>query len=298
LPPAITDLWNLVLVSNIESALLWLTSLFGGVAGIAIIVFTVVVRTLMLPLSLQQIKSQKAMAALQPRLKELQQRYAGDRGKIGQEQIKLYKEAGVNPAAGCLPLLIQMPIWFSLYSALITLSNNGQLCADPARMAESHIPCSDAVAAFAQGFLWIPSLGMHSTPSADPATWPLVILPIVTAITQWMVQKMSTMPSADPQQQQMNRMMEFMPFMFLMFSFQVAAGLTLYWVVSNLYSIAQQYFTVGWGSLPFLGNKGGSPAVPLRPNGSPPATQERQNGPRPSRRRGSTSSSGRKKRGK
>src|ERR1041384_5598564 len=105
------------------SALLWLTSITNS-AGLTIMLFTIIVRTAMLPLSLQQIKSQRAMMALQPRLKELQAKYAGNRAQMGQEQIKLYKEAGVNPAAGCLPMLIQMPIWIALYSALTTLSHD------------------------------------------------------------------------------------------------------------------------------------------------------------------------------
>ena len=247
MPDSVTQIWNLVLVWNIEAALIWLTS-FTGHAGWAIILLTIIIRTAMLPLSLQQIKSQKAMAALQPRLRELQQRYAGDRSRMGQEQIRLYKEAGVNPAAGCLPMVLQLPIWFALYSSLINLSHQS-----------TEEGAAEAVQAFSHGFLWIPNLAAPSTPTADPATWVLVILPILTAITQWIVQKMSTMPTTDPQQQQMNKMMEFMPFMFLMFSFQVAAGLTLYWVVSNLFTIVQQYFAVGWGSLPFLGS-GGSPA--------------------------------------
>jgi YidC/Oxa1 family membrane protein insertase len=294
LPDSVTQIWNLALVHPIEGALLWLTELTGS-AGWAIILFTFIIRTAMLPLSLQQIKSQKAMMALQPRLRELQQRYAGDRSRMGQEQIRLYKEAGVNPAAGCLPMLIQLPIWFALYSSLINLSH---------RSVEADAP--EAVRAFSHGFLWIQNLAALSTPDFnDPSTWPLVILPVLTAITQWIVQKMSTMPTTDPQQQQMNRMMEFMPFMFLMFSFQVAAGLTLYWVVSNLYSIVQQRFAVGWGSLPFLGSSGppaggGTPAVPNGggPNGRGPngqAVSPSRPRPSPTRRR---SSSSRRRRGK
>jgi YidC/Oxa1 family membrane protein insertase len=265
-PDSFTQIWNTLLVWPIEGALLALVS-FTTSAGWAIILFTVIIRTVMLPLSLAQIKSQKAMMALQPRLRELQQRYAGDRNRMGQEQIRLYKEAGVNPVAGCLPMLLQLPIWFALYSALINLSNRS---VDP--------NAEEAVKAFSHGFLWIPNLAALSAPTTDPVTWPLVILPVLTAITQWIVQKMSTMPTTDPQQQQMNRMMELMPFMFLMFSFQVAAGLTLYWVVSNLYTIVQQYFAVGWGTLPYLGSGnppasgGGSPAAlsGRGPNGQGP----------------------------
>jgi hypothetical protein len=126
-------------------------------------------------------------------------------------------------------------------------------------------------------------------PTGDPSTWPLVILPLLTAVTQWIVQKMSTLPPLDAQQAQMNRMMEFMPLMFLVFSFQVASGLVLYWVVSNFYSIVQQRFTLGWGTLPYLGNK---------PPPSDPSASSKETSPRPvstSNRRGGSSSARRRK---
>jgi YidC/Oxa1 family membrane protein insertase len=274
LPDSFTHVWNLVLVWNIENALLWLTTVTGS-AGIAIIVFTILVRTGMLPLSIKQIQSQKAMMTLQPKLKELQKRYEGDRAKLGQAQIQLYKEAGVNPLAGCLPMAIQMPIWFALYSALINLSHNEE--------------------SFKSSFLWIHSLAAPAMPTfGDVSTWPLVILPVLTADTQWVVQKMSTMPTTDPQQQQMNRMMEFMPFMFLMFSFQVASGLTVYWVISNIYSIVQQRVFVGWGTLPYLGTKlEAQPAATQNALSKPTGPGEPQSSS--SRRR---TASSRKRRGK
>lgn len=241
---AITEVWNVLLVWPIENALLALTQAAGS-AGLAIIIFTVAVRTLMLPLGIQQARSQRAMARLQPQLREIQKRYSGDRTKQSQEQMRLYRESGVNPVAGCLPLVLQMPIWFALYSALINLGNN--------------------VETFQTPFAWIPNL-------AHPD--PIYILPVLTGATQWVVQRMSTMPSSDPQTQQMNRMMEFMPIMFFVFSLQVASGLALYWVVSNVYSFFQQYFLVGWGNLPFLGSKkptdpgaGGNGAAVAAPRG-------------------------------
>jgi len=213
-----------MLVWPIMGALRYLTELTGN-AGFAIILFTITIRTVLLPLTIFQIRSQRSMQRMQPLLKELQQRYASDRQKLAQEQMRLYKENGVNPAAGCLPLVLQMPIWFALYSALLTLANSHD---DPA---------------FQAGFLWLPSLA-HSDP--------FYVLPVITGATQWVVQRMSMMPTSDPQQQQMNRMMEFMPLMFFFFSLQVASGLALYWVVSNLYTFVQQYFAMGWGTLPFL----------------------------------------------
>ncbi len=284
---AFLPIWNTFLVYPIMHALQKLTELVGS-AGIAIILLTIIIRTLMLPLSMIQIRSQKSMQRLQPQLRELQQKYGNDRQRMAQEQMRLYKEGGVNPVAGCLPLVLQMPIWFALYSALITLANN-----DPS---------------FQEPFLWIPSL-------AHPD--PLYILPIVTGVTQWVVQRMSMTPTADPQQAQMNRMMEFMPIMFFFFSLQVASGLALYWVVSNLYTFAQQYFAVGWGTLPFLSTRGkrGTPAnsgsaggtsgsgksgsatrgdgTASGPNGSQPV--DSGNGRAQSPRRGSGSSTRRRK---
>ena len=105
--------------------------------GFSIILFTLVVRLATFPLNMQQIKSSKAMQELQPRMKEMQEKYKNDREKLAQEQMALYKEAGVNPLGGCLPTLVQMPIWFALYQSLTQLSHEGLLY---------------------EGFFWIPSL--------------------------------------------------------------------------------------------------------------------------------------------
>ena len=271
----LTYVWNLTLVWPIENALLGLTSLSAS-AGIAIILFTVAVRTALLPLSLVQVRSQKAMVQLQPQLAELQKKHGGDRQRLGQETMRLYRENGANPMLGCLPLLLQMPIWIALYSALINLSSPEREIAD-----------------FHAAFLWIPNLGLPpDLKLEDPTTWAGLTLPVLTAATQWVVQRMSTMPSTDPTQAQMQRTMEFMPLMFLFFSFQVAAGLTLYWVVSNIYSIAQQRFTMGWGTLPWLGSPVPTPADPKSPPGGATAPHP------PPRRRKPTGGSIRRKRGK
>jgi YidC/Oxa1 family membrane protein insertase len=110
------------------------------------------------------------------------------------------------------------------------------------------------------------------------------------------------MPTADPTQLQMQRTMEFMPLMFLFFSFQVASGLVLYWVISNVYSIAQQRFTTGWGTLPWLGSKGAPPADPKSPSPKSPSPKSPSTGakaPAPrQRRRSAAGGSARRKRGK
>jgi YidC/Oxa1 family membrane protein insertase len=272
---ALLPIWNPFLVKPIEAALVGLTDLTGS-AGIAIIIFTFAVRTLMLPLSIIQIRSQKAMMAMQPQLREIQRRYAGDRARLGQEQMRLYRESGFNPAAGCLPLVLQMPIWFALYSALLNLGSSEQ---------------------FQSSFLWVSNLAKPVAQLAEEqgglfslSALPLYILPVLTAVTQWVVQKMSTMPSADPQQQSMNRMLEFMPFMFAVFAFQVGSGLVLYWVASNVYSFFQQYFTLGWGGLPILGTR--TAAVATSESTTTETRPHRSSRPRP---RGSGGSSRRRR---
>src|SRR5436190_2570721 len=215
--------WDTFLVHPIQQALLELTRITGN-AGWAIILFTLGIRTLLLPLGIQQARSQRNMAKLQPQLREIQKKFAGDRAKQSQEQMRLYRETGINPAAGCLPLFLQFPIWFALYAALNQLANHPEEYPD-----------------FQAAFLWLPSLAQHD---------PIYILPVLTGATQWVVQRMSTMPVADPQQQSMNRALEFMPIMFVFFALNFPSGLAVYWVTSNIYSFVQQYFLVGWGNLP------------------------------------------------
>jgi YidC/Oxa1 family membrane protein insertase len=230
-PTEFTDLWNLIIVHPLIDGLKYLAMVTGS-GGLAIILFTIAIRAVMLPLSLYQMRSQKAMSAVQPLVKEMQKKYGNDRERVTQETMRIYKEHGVNPASGCLPLLIQMPIFIGLYSALITLSGHDH-----------------GDAQFHEAFMWLPSLG-----EADP----LYIMPVLTGVTQLVLQRMMTMPSSDPQQQMMNRMMTFMPLVFLGVTFSLPSGLVMYWVVSNAVSMLQQYFTTGWGSLfPLIPGLGG-----------------------------------------
>ncbi|MCL5959635.1 MAG: YidC/Oxa1 family membrane protein insertase [Chloroflexi bacterium] len=214
------EIWELGIVHPLADALALLTGYIGNY-GLAIILFTIAVKLVMLPLTIQQLRSSKAMMVIQPKLRELQKKYGKDREKLMQEQMALYKEHKVNPAAGCLPLLIQMPVWFGLYQALMLLNSREGFAVG--------------------GFLWIPSLAHQ-----EGAPY---ILAILTAATQWVVQRMMAPKTDDPQQKTMNQMTQFMPLMFLVFAFQVPAGLVLYWVTSNLFTFVQQYFATGWGSL-------------------------------------------------
>ena len=201
--------------------------------GIAIIAFTIIVKTATLPLTLKSVYSMKRMQELQPRLQALQKQHKNDKDKLMQEQMALYKEHGVNPVAGCLPMLVQMPIWIALYWALFQLAGAPEAGGHPE---------------FGKPFLWISNLGQPEfTPENFPSQWP--ILAVLTGVTQWITTKMAQQPSTDPQQQTMNQVMQIMPIMFIFFSLSVPAGLVLYWVASNVYQMVQQYFITGWGML-------------------------------------------------
>ncbi len=208
------------------------TAELTGSAGVAIILFTILIKTLLLPLTIKSVRSTKAMQELQPKIRELQKKYGQDRQRLSAEMMKLYQEHGINPMSGCLPMLIQIPIFFGLYFAIRNLSLS-------------------QVGAWAHGFLWVPDL-------AKPD--PLRILPILAGLFQF-IQTRMTRPAGmrrfeDPQQQMMYTMMLFMPIMVVLFGWNFAAGPVLYWVVSAVYSVVQQWLITGWGAmrdwLPFL----------------------------------------------
>lgn len=200
-----------------------------GSFGLAIIVFTIIVRLIFLPLSIKSTKSMRDMQAnqakLKPQLDALKKKYGNDRQRLLEEQNRLYKESGISPLSGlggCLPMLIQMPIWIGLYSALFNLSSQNE--------------------AFLAPFLWLPNL-------ADREGMPY-ILTAFTGISQFAIAKMTAQPSADDQQKTMNTMMQFMmPAMMVWFATQVPAGLVLYWSANNVFQFFQQLFTTGWGQL-------------------------------------------------
>jgi len=199
-----------------------------GSAGWAIILFTLLIRLVLVPLTLKQLKSSKAMQDLQPRLRELQKKYEKDKEKLAAETMALYKAHGVNPAAGCLPLFLQMPILFALYWALQNLARS-----DPA---------------FQASFWWMRSLKEPDVLQISSTPLP-GLMPILAGVTQWVQTRMMTPHTDDPQQKMQNSIMQFMPLMIVWFGLSFPSGLALYWVASNLFSIVQQYFITGWGSL-------------------------------------------------
>jgi len=236
--------WNLILLQPMLNFLILLSNVFFSSFGIAIIALVIIVRLLMTPLTLKQLHSTRAMQALQPKMKELQKKYGKDKDKLKQEISKLYKESGVSPL-GCLwPLLIQLPIWIALYRSVLQLA-----AATPEDLMglSSKLYSWSAVhhaVPLDPNFLWL------NLAQPDVPPYGYFILPVLVAASMWVLQKMSTVPSTDPQQQSMGKMMIWMmPLLFGFMTLMFPSGLALFWLVSNIIGIVTQYFITGWGSL-------------------------------------------------
>ncbi|MEE9325230.1 MAG: YidC/Oxa1 family membrane protein insertase [Dehalococcoidia bacterium] len=240
---AIGTIFNEIFLRPLLNSLVFLYNILGNNFGLAIIAFTIIIRILILPLTMRQLRSTRAMMGLQPKVQELQKKFKGDRQRISQETMRLYKEEGINPI-GCLgPTIIQLPIWIGLYRAILqALPSNPEGLVDFSQKLYSWLPGVHEAVPLNRGFLWL-DLG-----ETDPAR---IVMPVLVGGSMWVLQRMSTTgaPAAGSSQASMNRMMQWMmPIMFGMFTFQFPSGLALYWVVSNLIGIAFQYRVTGWGA--------------------------------------------------
>jgi len=243
----IFEIWNTVIIEPMINSLVILYSLFFSNFGISIIVFTIIIRGIMIPLTVKQSRQIREMTSLQPKLKELQQKHGKDRQKISQETMRLYKEHGVNPL-GCLgPMFIQFPIWIGLYQALIkTLPSTPEKLVDLSGYLYYWMPKINEIIPINRGFFWLDLSQPDKTP----------LLPILVGVSMFLMQKMTTMPSADPKQQSTNQMMLWMmPVMFGFFTISFPSGLALYWIVSNIAGIIIQGFVTGWTPLTSIRTK-------------------------------------------
>jgi YidC/Oxa1 family membrane protein insertase len=173
--------------------------------GVAIILLTVLVKVLLYPLTAKSMKSMNEMRKLQPEIEKLKAKFGSDRDKLNQATMQLYQQHKVNPLGGCLPMLLQLPIWFALYATLQT-----------------------SVELYRAPFLWMHDLTRHD---------PYFILPVAMGLSSWLMQKISPQP-ADNAQAKM--MLYFMPIFFSVLMLFVPGGLTLYIFVNNVLSIVQQ----------------------------------------------------------
>lgn len=227
----------------------------AGAFAIAIVVLTLILRGCMIPLTRKQLRSSRAMQVLQPKLKELQARYKNDPQGLMQAQQALYKEHGVNPVSGCLPLLIQMPFLYALYDSFFTALKP----ASATETAAQHLLRINAdLYPFVPHLHALPITTFFWTDLATPDPWH--ILPVVAAALTFIQLRMA-MPVRKPapagqrqdsMTQATSTMQYIMPFFTLFIGWTFPAGLALYWCVSTLFSAVQQYFISGLGSL-FVG---------------------------------------------
>lgn len=239
----------------------------AGSFAVALIILTLIIRSCLIPLTRRQIKSSREMQVLQPKLKELQTQYRSDPQALMAAQRELYKEHGVSPLSGCLPLLIQMPFLYAIYGAFLLVFNfdkvgktnvTESIAHHIARINEHLYPFVPHLHALPHTEFFWANLGQMDR-----------VLPVIAALLT-LVQLRMAMPvrkkpapgsTPDTTAQATQATMYIMPVFTLIFGFQVAAGLALYWCITTLFSIVQTYFLSGLGSL-FVGIPGMEHLVP------------------------------------
>lgn len=200
--------------------------------GVAIILLTVIVRLLLYPISKKQIESQKKLQDLQPEIKKLQDKYKDDKEKKGRALMEFYKEKKVNPASGCLPLVVQIVFFIALYQAFIAGINFNSTCGD----LYSFVACPSGI-------------NMNFFGILDLAK-PNVVLAVIAAAGQFVQTKMMMSKNPAPAKKGdfssiMNQQMLYLgPLLTLFIGMKFPAGLALYWVVNTLFAIVQQYLTM------------------------------------------------------
>ena len=244
----IGNLFQALFAQPILNVLMVLYHLFGNMA-LSIIVLTVIVRLLLFPLYMRQLRSSKAMQAIQPLIADVRKKYKDQREQY-QAMQAIYKEYGVSPAAGCLPLLIQLPILYGLFYAL----------RDALNVNNDKIPVylhnlNSLIYPFLPKFIFPPDPYMmwFGGPINLGHPDPTHILPILAGLATFLQLRMSQprnrSGAKDAMSQQMAIMQYVMPFVTFFFALNFAAGLALYWTTTSVFSMVQQYFVTGWGSL-------------------------------------------------
>lgn len=265
-------MWDAIIITPFINFLLFIYNLVGGNFGIAVILFTIVIRLITHPLMVSQIKGSQGMQELQkhPRWIEAQEKYKNDKEKLSQEQMAIYKELGINPFGACLPMIIQFPIIIGLYQAIIQAMANSPLdllklvrhiypwLVDfiPSMNVASLVPLNNQ-------FLWM-DLGQPERVNIPGIPFGIPVLAILVVITTFLQSKLMAPPTANPKDQsaQMTGIMNlYMPIFMGWLAYTLASGLSLYFVVSNVVGILQ-YALLGkanWKSL-LPGRKVAAPA--------------------------------------
>jgi YidC/Oxa1 family membrane protein insertase len=294
----------------------WLLSLLGTLLsfyydvipeyGIAIILLTLTVSLLLFPLTVKQTRSMKAMQEIQPEVKKLQKEHKGDKEELNKHLMELYKERGVNPAAGCLPLIVQMPIWFALYRVLwqgngipadsalseglteananlYMLDENGDPTGTLIEGVDIASSVFDEVLFLGMNLLVRPSDAVSLDNIARSIPY-LVMIAIIVAAGFYQQVQTSRKRTDAPQQEQnsqmegMQKAMKIMPFVFGFITWQFVTGLGLYFATSNLFRVGQQAFILRLGD---SGGSSGKAESSAADDPDPSDTPPNSNGPSP-----------------
>jgi YidC/Oxa1 family membrane protein insertase len=241
--------WNAIFIQPLVNVIVVTYALLGHNFVLAVLTATILVQLVTWPLTMKSVQSSKKMSALQQSAewKDAQKKYKNDREKMAQVTMALYKEHGINPASGCVPTLIQMPLLIAFYSSINLL-----LAVNPDSLL-------DLTGHLYRNIGFIADIAKTTIPLQSQFLWlnlarpdPFYIMPVLVAGSTWISQKTMSMPSADPQASAMNNQMQvMMPLMFGFFALQFPSGLAAYWIISSLVRMTFQGMTQGWkGVLP------------------------------------------------
>ncbi len=227
--------WNLLLMEPLINALLLLTNLVGGQFGVAIILFTIILRIVTIPFTLRQLQSTRAMQTLQPRMQEIQKKYK-DPKRRQEETMKLYRESGVNPLGCFMPMAIQMLVFIALYRALaFVVGGSPESVVDLSQKIYAWSYLSEAVP-LKQSFLWLELGESDST----------FVLPLMVGVSTYVQTRLAATPATTPQQQQQQQMMTWMmPLVLVWITMALPSGVGVYWVVSNVFQVFASFFVYG-----------------------------------------------------
>ncbi|MFC2011624.1 YidC/Oxa1 family membrane protein insertase [Chloroflexota bacterium] len=259
---SVGGIWDLIILNPIINVLITLSGYLLNSVGLAIILLTILVNLLMYPLTQKQLRASRAMQEIQGEIGELRKKYAKDRQKLAQEQMKVMKESGASYWGCLMPMLIQMPVWIVLYQSIIrVLATAPEDLLNLSQRLFVSWPDVFAQVPMNSSFLWL-----------DLAL-PNMFMAILVGILMWVQQKMQAPATTDPKQQAQSQMMQWMmPLMFAMICFSVPSGLALYWVTSTAMRIIMQYFATGWGGL--VSSKGDKKGPRIKENKGREARQK------------------------
>jgi YidC/Oxa1 family membrane protein insertase len=260
MPPIVTELWNALLVYPLIN-LLVLADYFVHDFGLAVVIVTVAIRLALFPVFRAQVRSSRAMQELAPAMNDIKKKYGKDRAQLQQEQMKLYKERGINPVGGCLPMLVFFPVLFAMYAAFQQVGGLGTPALTIQQLNEHVLwpfikplfadrPPNETIDLAAHWLPWVSNLAQP-----DHLFFNFIgPLPIISALLQ-LVASVQALPrnppqTDDPTQRTMQSMTYYLPLITVVFFKDLAAGVFIYYITTTIFQIIQQYFVMGWGQLP------------------------------------------------